>query len=134
MARRKQAAGNHFSDGGYRRAALTAFPYHVLDEVDSHGIWIAILRHDRRHPGYGLRRHGNPFFLMGDRRSPLLLRHVGLESHGAFVLAGFGGSFGLGVEMLLGAEGFFALLLGDRFGSAVFQNAVGVLVVFEKSF
>ena len=48
--------GHHFSDGGYRRTSLKAFPYHILYEVDSYGIWIAILRHDRRHPSYGLRR------------------------------------------------------------------------------
>ncbi|MGL4400076.1 MAG: type II toxin-antitoxin system RelE/ParE family toxin [Luteolibacter sp.] len=49
-------AGQHFSDGGYRRMALRSFPYHILYDVDSLGIWIGILRHDRRHPSYGLRR------------------------------------------------------------------------------
>jgi plasmid stabilization system protein ParE len=48
--------GHHFSDGGYRRVALRSFPYHILYDVDSLGIWIGILRHDRRHPSYGLRR------------------------------------------------------------------------------
>lgn len=46
----------HFSDGGYRRKTLHSFPYHILYDVDSLGIWIGILRHDRRHPSYGLRR------------------------------------------------------------------------------
>ena len=53
---RNRPEGHHFSDGGYRRAALETFPYHILYEVDFSGIWIAILRHDRRHPSYGLRR------------------------------------------------------------------------------
>jgi plasmid stabilization system protein ParE len=47
---------NHFSDSGCRRAALETFPYHFLYEIDSSGIGIAVLRHDRRHPSYGLRR------------------------------------------------------------------------------
>ena len=46
----------HFSDGGYRRHGLDSFPYHFLFEVGQHGIWIAVLRHDRRHWSYGLRR------------------------------------------------------------------------------
>lgn len=46
----------HFSDGGYRRKALRSFPYHFLYDVDADGIWIGILRHDRRHPSYGMRR------------------------------------------------------------------------------
>lgn len=50
--------GHHFSEGGYRRTALATFPYHFLYEIDSFGIWIAILRHDRRHPSYGLNRKG----------------------------------------------------------------------------
>lgn len=56
----EQPDGNHFSDGGYRRASLIAFPYHLLYEIDSHGIWIAILRQERqilstrsRHPSQG---------------------------------------------------------------------------------
>lgn len=53
---RERPEGHHFSDGGFRRASLDTFPYHFLYEVDSCGIWIAILRHDRRHPSYGLRR------------------------------------------------------------------------------
>ena len=48
--------GNHFSDGGYRRASLETFPYHFLYEIDSFGIWVAVLRHDKRHASYGLRR------------------------------------------------------------------------------
>ena len=50
--------GFHFSDGGLRRAALESFPYHFLyeyeEEVDT--VWITVLRHDHRHPSFGLRR------------------------------------------------------------------------------
>ncbi|WP_229809332.1 type II toxin-antitoxin system RelE/ParE family toxin [Roseibacillus persicicus] len=53
----KRPKGHHFSDGGYRRAGLRSFPYHFLYEVDEEGIWIAALRHDNRHPSYGLRRN-----------------------------------------------------------------------------
>lgn len=51
-----QPTGHHFSDGGLRRTPLKSFPYHFLYEVDDSMIWIAVLRHDRRHPGFGLRR------------------------------------------------------------------------------
>jgi len=51
-----QPTGQHFSDGGYRRRALRSFPYHILYDVDSLGIWIGIVRHDRRHPSYGMKR------------------------------------------------------------------------------
>lgn len=53
---RERPEGHHFSDGGYRRASLDTFPYHFLYEVDTFGIWVAVLRHDKRHPNYGLRR------------------------------------------------------------------------------
>ena len=51
-----QPTAHYFSDGGYRRKALRSCPYHILYEVDALGIWIGILRHDRRHPSYGMRR------------------------------------------------------------------------------
>lgn len=43
----------------------------------------------------------------------LLLRDVGFEGHGALVFAGFGGAFGLLVEVFLGAERLFAFLRDD---------------------
>lgn len=52
----KNPTGNHFSDGGLRRAALKTFPYHFLYEIESDILWIAVLRHDRRHPSFGLSR------------------------------------------------------------------------------
>lgn len=50
--------GFHFSDGGLRRAALKSFPYHFLYEYEEEKdvVWILVLRHDHRHPSYGLKR------------------------------------------------------------------------------
>jgi plasmid stabilization system protein ParE len=48
--------GHHFSGDGLRRASLASFPYHFLYEIEGETIWIAVLRHDRRHPNFGLRR------------------------------------------------------------------------------
>jgi plasmid stabilization system protein ParE len=48
--------GHHFSDGGLRRIQLKSFPYNILFEIDGSFLWIAVLRHDRRHPSFGLRR------------------------------------------------------------------------------
>jgi hypothetical protein len=47
---------HHYSDGGLRKVALRSFPYHFLYESDSVMIWIAVLRHDKRHPNFGLSR------------------------------------------------------------------------------
>ena len=52
----RHPAGHHFSDGGLRRAPLKSFPYHFLYDADESILWIAVLRHDRRHPNFGLRR------------------------------------------------------------------------------
>lgn len=50
--------GFHFSDGGFRRAALKSFPYHFLYEYEEglDFLRVLVLRHDQRHPSYGLRR------------------------------------------------------------------------------
>ena len=39
-----------------RRAPVPGFPYHFLYRSTNHGIRILVLRHDRRHPTFGLRR------------------------------------------------------------------------------
>jgi toxin ParE1/3/4 len=44
------------TQGEFRRAGLKRFPYHFLYEVHSDHIRIFIVRHDRRHPNYGLAR------------------------------------------------------------------------------
>ena len=47
---------HHFDACGLRRANFRKFPYHLLYEVGDHTIYLLVLRHDRRHPCYGLDR------------------------------------------------------------------------------
>lgn len=47
---------NHFDTSGMRRASFRMFPYHLLYEVDDNTIYLVTLRHDRRHPSFGLDR------------------------------------------------------------------------------
>ena len=47
---------HHFDACGLRRANFRKFPYHLLYEVDGNSILLVVLRHDRRHPRYGLDR------------------------------------------------------------------------------
>ncbi len=46
----------HYADEGLRRAPLVAFPYHFLYEEHGELIYFLVLRHDRRHQSFGLRR------------------------------------------------------------------------------
>jgi toxin ParE1/3/4 len=46
----------HFASGNLRRAALRKFPYHVLFEETPTRLKFLVLRHDRRHPSYGMNR------------------------------------------------------------------------------
>ena len=55
----KNPKGYHFSDGGLRRFQFRRFPYNILYEVDGSFIWVAVIRHDSRHPSFGLRRSKN---------------------------------------------------------------------------
>jgi len=48
--------GFHFWSPVYRRANIPGFPYHFLYREMPYGIRVLVLRHDRRHPDYGLRR------------------------------------------------------------------------------
>jgi hypothetical protein len=47
---------HHFDSCGLRRANFKKFPHHLLYEVDDEIIYLVVLRHDRRHPGFGLER------------------------------------------------------------------------------
>lgn len=47
---------NHFDGCGLRRANFKRFPYHLLYDVDDSGIYLVVLRHDRREPSFGLDR------------------------------------------------------------------------------
>jgi plasmid stabilization system protein ParE len=46
----------HWVAGVLRRANLPGFPYHFLYREKPFGIRVLVLRHDRRHPDFGLRR------------------------------------------------------------------------------
>ncbi|MEZ7957596.1 MAG: plasmid stabilization system protein ParE [Rubritalea sp.] len=47
---------HHFDSCGFRRAGLRRFPYHLLYAVEDDDIYLVVLRHDRRHPDYGVDR------------------------------------------------------------------------------
>ena len=46
----------HIDASGLRRCNLKRFPYHFLFEIRRADIFVLVLRHNQRHPGYGLRR------------------------------------------------------------------------------
>jgi len=47
---------SHYDSSGMRRANFRRFPYHLLYEVDDNTLYLVVLRHDRRHPSYGMDR------------------------------------------------------------------------------
>ena len=47
---------HHFDSCGLRRASFQRFPYHLLYEVEDETIYLVVLRHDRRHPSFGIER------------------------------------------------------------------------------
>ncbi len=46
----------HFATPNLRRASFDTFPYHFLYEEDYHKLRFLVLRHDKRHPNFGLYR------------------------------------------------------------------------------
>jgi plasmid stabilization system protein ParE len=52
----KHPEGFHFIANGLRRVSLKSFPYHFVFEVIDREIRFLVLRHDKRHPDFGLRR------------------------------------------------------------------------------
>ena len=46
----------HFDASGLRRCNLERFPYHFLYDIRNSRIRIWVIRHDHRHPRFGLRR------------------------------------------------------------------------------
>jgi plasmid stabilization system protein ParE len=46
----------HLVDQGVRRANLRRFPYHILYEVQAEKLRVMHIRHNRRHPDYGMGR------------------------------------------------------------------------------
>ena len=56
----ERIAGNpkrfHFAAEGMRRAPLRNFPSHIIYEENAVRLKYLILRHDKRHPSYGMKR------------------------------------------------------------------------------
>ena len=46
----------HLIKPGYHRANLKRFPYHFIYRELSDGIRVTLVRHHRRHPGFGMER------------------------------------------------------------------------------
>ena len=61
-----------------RRASLRNFSYHILFEENAQRVRILILRHDKRHPCFGMRRGSTP------RPEPGDVRRYTLPSDGCF--------------------------------------------------
>ncbi len=52
----KNPTGFHFEVDDLRRVRLENFPYHFLYRDHGFAVRFLVLRHDSRHPSYGLRR------------------------------------------------------------------------------
>ena len=50
----------HFFKGDLRRANLKRFPYHFLYRVAGDCVRVLVVRHNRRHPDYGLKPGWGP--------------------------------------------------------------------------
>lgn len=46
----------HPVDEDLRRAGLSSFPYHFIYRLDERSLHFLVLRHDKRHPSFGLKR------------------------------------------------------------------------------
>jgi hypothetical protein len=46
----------HLVDRDFRRINLPRFPYHILYDVRPDAIRLMIVRHNKRHPNYGMER------------------------------------------------------------------------------
>jgi plasmid stabilization system protein ParE len=46
----------HLVGNGFRRLNLRRFPYHVLYEAKDETIRVMIIRHNKRHPQFGMDR------------------------------------------------------------------------------
>lgn len=47
---------HHFDSSGLRRVNLTRFPYHVLFRVFPDYVRVIVVRHNRQHPSFGMKR------------------------------------------------------------------------------
>ena len=57
----RKAASNpfrsHLVERGFRRVNLDRFPYHILFEIKAETLRVMIVRHNKRHPDFGLSRN-----------------------------------------------------------------------------
>lgn len=53
---KRNPRSHHFDACGLRRASFRRFPFHLLYAVVDDTIFLVVLRHDRRHPNFGLKR------------------------------------------------------------------------------
>jgi plasmid stabilization system protein ParE len=53
---KRNPRSHHYDSCGLRRANFRKFPYHLLYEVEGETIYLVVLRHDRRHPNFGMER------------------------------------------------------------------------------
>ncbi len=54
-----QPTSFHFDPSGLRRANFKRFRYHLLFEAGLDEVKIWVVRHDKRHPSFGLTRYKN---------------------------------------------------------------------------
>lgn len=47
---------HHLAGRGFRRVNLPRFPYHVLYEIHAESVRVMHVRHNKRHPDYGMER------------------------------------------------------------------------------
>lgn len=48
---------SHVVERGFRRVNLERFPYHILFEIKAETLRVMIVRHNKRHPDFGLSRN-----------------------------------------------------------------------------
>lgn len=54
---RQEPEAHHFDALGLRRSNLKRFPAHFLFRITTDGIRVIAIRHNRRDPSYGAKRH-----------------------------------------------------------------------------
>ena len=47
---------HHYDQSGYRRCNLKKYPYHILFRINKDTVVVLVVRHNRRHPKFGVKR------------------------------------------------------------------------------
>jgi len=53
---KKNPRRHHCASCGLRRVNFKKYPYHILFDIEDDQILLLVLRHDQRHPDYGIER------------------------------------------------------------------------------